>query len=137
MAAEKKETSKLFVPTRESGKLYKIDDHVLCAVSGIVADGLIWLDFTLRDTSIPITSLFTLKSWLNSFVIKSIGIRNSDLQDHSVLDLCTLGTIKSEDFSFIIQTLQETTLPGKHTPLVRDASLPSLPLRTITSKTAL
>lgn len=38
LAAEKKETSKLFVPLRESGKLYKVDDHIMCAVSGIVAD---------------------------------------------------------------------------------------------------
>lgn len=38
LAAEKKETSKLFVPLRESGKLYKMDEHVMCAVSGIVAD---------------------------------------------------------------------------------------------------
>lgn len=38
LAAEKKETSKLFVPLRESGKLYKVDEHVMCAVSGIVAD---------------------------------------------------------------------------------------------------
>ena len=44
MAAEKKETSKLFVPTRESGKLYKIDDHLLCAVSGIVADANYLID---------------------------------------------------------------------------------------------
>jgi 20S proteasome subunit alpha 3 len=26
------------VPLRESGKLYKVDEHVMCAVSGIVAD---------------------------------------------------------------------------------------------------
>lgn len=38
LAAEKKEFSKLFVPTRESGKLYKLDEHVMCSVSGIVAD---------------------------------------------------------------------------------------------------
>lgn len=38
LAAEKKETSKLFVPLRESGKLYKVDDHIMVAVSGIVAD---------------------------------------------------------------------------------------------------
>merc|ERR1712227_963729 len=38
IAAEKKEFSKLFVPTRESGKLYKIDNHILTAVSGVVAD---------------------------------------------------------------------------------------------------
>ena len=35
LAAEKKEFSKLFVPTKESGKLYKMDDHILCAVSGV------------------------------------------------------------------------------------------------------
>ena len=44
MAAEKKETSKLFVPTRESGKLYKIDDHILAAVSGVVSDANILID---------------------------------------------------------------------------------------------
>ena len=38
MAAEKKETSKLFIPTSESGKLYKVDDHMFVAVSGVVAD---------------------------------------------------------------------------------------------------
>ena len=45
LCAEKKETSKLFVPTRESGKLYKIDDHVLCAVSGVVADANYLIDY--------------------------------------------------------------------------------------------
>ena len=38
LAAEKKEYSSLFVPMRESGKLYKVDDHIMCAVSGVVAD---------------------------------------------------------------------------------------------------
>jgi len=38
LAAEKKEVSSLFVPTRESGKLYKMDNHILVSVSGIVAD---------------------------------------------------------------------------------------------------
>ena len=38
LAAEKKEASSLFVPTRESGKLYKMDNHVLVSVSGVVAD---------------------------------------------------------------------------------------------------
>jgi 20S proteasome alpha/beta subunit len=38
LAAEKKETSKLFIPTKESGKLYKVDDHIFVAVSGVVAD---------------------------------------------------------------------------------------------------
>ena len=44
LAAEKKETSSLFVPTRESGKLYKMDDHVLCSVSGVVADANMLID---------------------------------------------------------------------------------------------
>jgi 20S proteasome subunit alpha 3 len=38
LAAEKKETSNLFIPTKESGKLYKVDEHLLVAVSGVVAD---------------------------------------------------------------------------------------------------
>lgn len=46
LAAEKKEVSKLFVPTRESGKLYKIDDHIVCAVSGIVADANYLIDYS-------------------------------------------------------------------------------------------
>jgi len=45
LAAEKKEVSKLFVPTRESGKLYKMDDHVLCSVSGVVADANFLVDY--------------------------------------------------------------------------------------------
>lgn len=44
LAAEKKEFSNLFVPTRESGKLYKMDDHVLASVSGIIADANILVD---------------------------------------------------------------------------------------------
>lgn len=42
LAAEKKEdlsaTIPMFVPTNESGKLYKLDEHILVSVSGIVAD---------------------------------------------------------------------------------------------------
>lgn len=38
LAAEKKEYSKLFVPLRESGKLMKVDDHVMVAISGVIAD---------------------------------------------------------------------------------------------------
>lgn len=45
LACEKKETSSLFVPTRESGKLYKMDDHVLVAVSGVVADANFLVDY--------------------------------------------------------------------------------------------
>lgn len=46
LAAEKKEVSKLFVPTRESGKLYKIDDHILAAVSGVVSDANYLIDYS-------------------------------------------------------------------------------------------
>jgi 20S proteasome subunit alpha 3 len=45
LAAEKKEVSKLFVPTRESGKLYKMDEHVLVSVSGVVADANFLIDY--------------------------------------------------------------------------------------------
>ena len=45
LAAEKKETSNLFIPTRESGKLYKIDEHMVCAVSGVVADANYLIDY--------------------------------------------------------------------------------------------
>lgn len=45
MAAEKKEFTKLFVPTRESGKLYKMDSHIMCAVSGVVADANFLVDY--------------------------------------------------------------------------------------------
>ena len=34
----------MFVPTRESGKLYKMDDHILTAVSGVVADANTLID---------------------------------------------------------------------------------------------
>ena len=45
LAAEKKETSSLFVPTRESGKLYKMDDHIMVSVSGVVADANFLMDY--------------------------------------------------------------------------------------------
>jgi 20S proteasome subunit alpha 3 len=45
LAAEKKEASKLFIPTKESGKLYKMDDHILCSVSGVVADANFLIDY--------------------------------------------------------------------------------------------
>jgi proteasome alpha subunit len=46
LAAERKEHSKLFVPTKESGKLYKIDNHILASVSGIVADANYLIDYS-------------------------------------------------------------------------------------------
>ena len=45
LAAAKKEVSKLFVPTRESGKIYKVDDHMLAAISGVVADANYLVDY--------------------------------------------------------------------------------------------
>ena len=45
LAAEKKEVSNLFVPTRESGKLYKMDDHIIVSVSGVVADANFLIDY--------------------------------------------------------------------------------------------
>jgi len=45
LAAEKKEFSPLFVPTRESGKLYKLDDHIQVSVSGVVADANFLVDY--------------------------------------------------------------------------------------------
>ena len=46
LAAERKEHSKLFVPTKESGKLFKIDNHILASVSGIVADANYLIDYS-------------------------------------------------------------------------------------------
>ena len=45
IAAEKREVSKLFVPTRESGKIYKLDEHMLTAISGVVADANYLVDY--------------------------------------------------------------------------------------------
>lgn len=45
LAAEKKETSALFVPTREAYKLYKMDDHIMASVSGVVADANYLIDY--------------------------------------------------------------------------------------------
>ena len=44
IVAEKKEVSKLFVPTRESGKLYKMDDQTMVCASGVVADANYLID---------------------------------------------------------------------------------------------
>jgi Proteasome subunit len=45
LAAEKKEFTKLFVPTKESGKLYKMDEHIVTSVSGVVADANFLIDY--------------------------------------------------------------------------------------------
>lgn len=44
LAAEKKLTSKLLEPAISSEKMYKIDDHIVCAVAGITSDANILID---------------------------------------------------------------------------------------------
>ena len=34
----------MFVPSKESGKLYKVDNHIVVSVSGIVSDANILVD---------------------------------------------------------------------------------------------
>jgi len=45
LAAEKKLTSKLLEPAISSEKMYKIDDHIACAVAGITSDANILIDY--------------------------------------------------------------------------------------------
>jgi len=45
LAAEKKITSKLLEPSISSEKMYKLDDHVACAVAGITADANILINY--------------------------------------------------------------------------------------------
>ena len=49
LATEKKEYTPLFIPTRESGKLYKVDDHIMTSVSGVVADATYLVDCARVD----------------------------------------------------------------------------------------
>lgn len=44
LAAEKKLQSKLLEPTRSSEKMYLVDEHVACAVAGIIADANILIN---------------------------------------------------------------------------------------------
>jgi len=44
LAAEKKQTSKLLEPSISSEKMYKIDDHIACAVAGITSDANILIN---------------------------------------------------------------------------------------------
>jgi len=48
LACEKRATSKLLVKTELSDKIYKIDDHVVCAVAGLTSDANILLDYARR-----------------------------------------------------------------------------------------
>ena len=66
IAAEKRETGKLLMPSKSSDKVFKIDAHVACAVAGIQADANLLTDH-LRlsaarhrytyDESIPVEAL--------------------------------------------------------------------------------
>jgi 20S proteasome subunit alpha 3 len=45
LAAEKKVSSKLLEPTISSEKMYKLDDHLACAVAGITSDANILINY--------------------------------------------------------------------------------------------
>jgi 20S proteasome subunit alpha 3 len=45
LAAEKKITSKLLEPSKNSEKMYLVDEHVACAVAGITADANILVNY--------------------------------------------------------------------------------------------
>lgn len=45
LAAEKKITSKLLEPSKNSEKMYMVDEHVACAVAGITADANILINY--------------------------------------------------------------------------------------------
>jgi len=45
LGAEKKMNTKLLEPTISSEKMYKIDDHIACAVAGITSDANILIDY--------------------------------------------------------------------------------------------
>lgn len=49
IAAEKKITSKLLAPPKSSEKIYKIDDHIYCAVAGLTSDANILLNLARRN----------------------------------------------------------------------------------------
>jgi len=49
LACEKRATSKLLVKTELSDKIYKIDDHVICAVAGLTSDANILLGYARRS----------------------------------------------------------------------------------------
>jgi len=49
LAAEKKLTTKLLEPTISSEKMYKIDDHISCAVAGITSDANILIEYARNN----------------------------------------------------------------------------------------
>lgn len=48
IAAQKLVVSKLLAPPKSSEKIYKIDDHVFCAVAGLTSDANILIDYGRR-----------------------------------------------------------------------------------------
>mmetsp|Transcript_11595 Transcript_11595/g.13322 ORF Transcript_11595/g.13322 Transcript_11595/m.13322 type:complete len:259 (+) Transcript_11595:271-1047(+) len=48
IAAEKRDMSKLLAKTKTSEKLYKIDDHIVCAVAGLTSDANVLLGYLRR-----------------------------------------------------------------------------------------
>mmetsp|Transcript_14974 Transcript_14974/g.18526 ORF Transcript_14974/g.18526 Transcript_14974/m.18526 type:complete len:259 (+) Transcript_14974:224-1000(+) len=48
IAAEKRDLSKLLAKTKTSEKLYKIDDHIVCAVAGLTSDANVLLGYLRR-----------------------------------------------------------------------------------------
>ena len=57
LACEKRITSKLLVKTELSDKIYKIDDHLICAVAGLTSDANILLSHA-RDIALHYTYEF-------------------------------------------------------------------------------
>jgi len=49
LGAEKKLTTKLLEPAISSEKMYKIDDHIACAVAGITSDANILIDYARNN----------------------------------------------------------------------------------------
>jgi 20S proteasome subunit alpha 3 len=45
LAAEKRSSSKLLEPGLKSEKMFKVDDHIACAVAGITADANILINY--------------------------------------------------------------------------------------------
>jgi hypothetical protein len=48
LTAEKKVVSRLLAPPKTSEKLYKIDEHVSCAVAGLTSDANILITYLRR-----------------------------------------------------------------------------------------
>lgn len=57
LACEKRVTSKLLVKSERSDKIYKIDDHVICAVAGLTSDANILLRYA-RQSALGYTYRF-------------------------------------------------------------------------------